>query len=38
MTTAWRKAVDQLRGNRAVAVDPQQFPDTGAASGSDAPP
>src|SRR5436305_14890164 len=38
MTTAWRKAVDQLRGNRAVAVDPQQFPDTGAASASDAPP
>ena len=30
MTTAWRKAVDQLRGNRAVAVDPQQFPDGGA--------
>src|SRR6516225_3112794 len=29
MTTAWRKAVDQLRGNRAVAVDPQQFPDGG---------
>jgi len=30
MTTAWRKAVDQLRGNRAVAVDPQQFPEGGA--------
>ena len=29
MTTAWRKAVDQLRGNRAVAVDPQQFPEAG---------
>src|SRR5690348_10484354 len=38
MTTAWRKAVDQLRGNRAIAVDPQQFPDTGADSASDAPP
>src|SRR5689334_5477662 len=38
MTTAWRKAVDQLRGKRAIAVDPQQFPDTGAASASDAPP
>ncbi len=38
MTTAWRKAVDQLRGNRAVAVDPQQFPDTDAASGSATPP
>jgi RNA polymerase sigma-70 factor (ECF subfamily) len=30
MTTAWRKAVDQLRANRAVAVDPQQFPEGGA--------
>src|SRR6516225_12425753 len=30
MTTAWRKAVDQLRGSRAVAVDPQQFPEGGA--------
>jgi RNA polymerase sigma-70 factor, ECF subfamily len=39
MTTAWRKAVDQLRRNRAVAVDPQQFPETGAApaGGPDAP-
>jgi len=38
MTTAWRKAVDQLRRNRTIAVDPEQFPDTGAASGSDTPP
>ena len=30
MTTAWRKAVDQLRGNRPIAVDPQQFPEAGA--------
>jgi RNA polymerase sigma-70 factor (ECF subfamily) len=29
MTTAWRKAVDQLRGNRAVAADPEQFPAVG---------
>jgi len=29
MTTAWRKAVDQLRRNRAVAVDPQEVLDTG---------
>ncbi len=26
MTTAWRKAVDQLRSNRAVAVDPAGLP------------
>jgi RNA polymerase sigma-70 factor (ECF subfamily) len=26
MTTAWRKAVDQARSNRAVAVDPADFP------------
>ena len=30
MTTAWRKAVDQLRRNRAVAVDPQELPDDSA--------
>jgi EmrB/QacA subfamily drug resistance transporter len=30
ITTAWRKAVDQLRANRAVAVDPQQFSEGGA--------
>ncbi len=34
MTTAWRKAVDQLRGNRAVAVDPQQFPEVRAETGA----
>jgi RNA polymerase sigma-70 factor (ECF subfamily) len=31
MTTAWRKALDQIRRNRAVAVDPQAFRETGAA-------
>ncbi len=34
MTTAWRRALDQLRGNRAVPVDPQRFPDTDGAAGS----
>src|SRR5215471_20817044 len=33
MTTAWRKAVDQLRGNRAIAVDPQRFPEAGGERG-----
>jgi RNA polymerase sigma-70 factor (ECF subfamily) len=36
MTTAWRKAVDQLRHNRAIAVDPQQFPEGGAEPGGGA--
>ncbi len=33
MTTAWRKAVDQLRSNRAVAADPAEFP-----AGEEEPP
>ena len=33
MTTAWRKAVDQLRANRTVAVDPEQFPEAGGETG-----
>ena len=35
MTTAWRKAVDQLRANRAIAVDPQQFPEAGPEMGTE---
>src|ERR1700737_1589090 len=37
MTTAWRKAVDQLRRNRAVAVavDPQELLDAGELPDSD---
>jgi RNA polymerase sigma-70 factor (ECF subfamily) len=37
MTTAWRKAVDQLRGNRAVAIDPAGIPPDFAAAGEEAP-
>jgi RNA polymerase sigma-70 factor (ECF subfamily) len=37
MTTAWRKAVDQLRGNRAVAIDPAGIPPDLAAAGEEAP-
>jgi RNA polymerase sigma-70 factor (ECF subfamily) len=39
MTTAWRKAVDQLRRNRAVAIDPLEFTETDAvlAGGPGAP-
>ncbi len=36
MTTAWRKAVDQLRRNRAVAVDPQEVLDAGGLPESEA--
>jgi len=34
MTTAWRKAIDQLRHNRAVAVDPQALLDAAAGAGT----
>jgi RNA polymerase sigma-70 factor (ECF subfamily) len=37
MTTAWRKAVDQLRGNRVVAIDPAGIPSDLAAAGEEAP-
>jgi RNA polymerase sigma-70 factor (ECF subfamily) len=37
MTSAWRKAVDQLRGNRAVAIDPAGIPPDLAAAGEEAP-
>jgi RNA polymerase sigma-70 factor (ECF subfamily) len=37
MTTAWRKAVDQLRRHRAVSVDPQEVLDASALASSDPP-